>query len=304
MPEGPEVRLNAELLSRLVVGRRIEELRPVAGKLQRNGIPGAERFRPSIVQSVTAHGKLIVLRFLDGAALTSTLGMSGWWYPPLAMAERLYATDKAYQSGKMVQAASVVKSALAYARVELVDAFEPLAVFVDMRNFGNMEYHPDGLSQEQIEKRIGLDLLNELPIRLADMRAAKAHLLSLKRQASKRLLNMRLGDLALEQSFIAGLGNIYRAETFWLTGIDPHQQFKAMSDDDWLKLCEIGMVVLQIAYATRGVMHYSVDLIEGCTGRKPISSRRGHLAYGQQVDIFGRPIVRDDSFNRTLWRLA
>lgn len=304
MPEGPEVRHNAELLGRLAIGHRIEELRPISGKLQRNGIPGVAGFKPSIVRSVVAHGKLIVIRFADGAALTSTLGMSGWWYPSAKMAAQLYASDKAYQSGKMVQANDVVQKALKHTRVELIERGETLAAFTDMRNFGNMEYCPNGISDDAIAERIGLDLLNELPSRLSNTEAAKYHLLTIKHCAPKRLLNMKMGDLALEQSFIAGLGNIYRAETFWLTGIDPHRRFQTVSDLDWLKFCEIGMAVLQIAYMSTGVMYYPADLIEGCTGQRPTTPvHRGHLAYGRRADIFGRPIIRDATFGRTLWRL-
>lgn len=307
MPEGPEVRHNAELLSRLTLGRCISEIRPVSGKLQRNGVPGAAGFKPSVVTSVKAHGKLIVIRFLDGSALTSTLGMSGWWYPSAEMAARLYATDKAYQQGKMVQANDVVQKALKHARVELVDdsgggGGGALAVFTDMRNFGNMEYHPLGLSDDKIAERIGLDLLNELPDKLSNPEHVKHLLLTLKDQAPKRLLNMRMGDLALEQSFIAGLGNIYRAETFWLTGIDPHSKLRDLAAEDWLMFCEVGMSVLQIAYMTSGIMHYPAAFIEGCTGQNS-GPHRGHLAYGRLTDIFGRPIIRDSTFGRTLWRL-
>jgi formamidopyrimidine-DNA glycosylase len=302
MPEGPEVRHNADLLSRLTLGHRIDELRPVSGKLQRTGLTGAASFKPSIIKSVTAHGKLIVIRFLDGSALTSTLGMSGWWYPSLQQAAKLYDADMAYQSGKLVLAQDVVRHALKYSRVELISNGQPLAVFTDMRNFGNMEYHPQGLSASKIAERIGLDLLNELPAKLDNPEQAKHHLLVLKDRASKRLLNMKMGDVALEQCFIAGLGNIYRAETFWLTGIDPHAQLKSLDPADWLMFCEVGMVVLQIAYATAGVMHYPAAFIEGCTG-KSSGAHRGHLAYGRTADIFGRPIIRDGSFGRALWRL-
>lgn len=231
--------------------------------------------------------------------------MSGWWYPSAEMAARLYATDKAYQQGKMVQANDVVQKALKHARVELIDDSRDniaLAVFTDARNFGNMEYHPLGLSDAKIAERIGLDLLNELPDKLSNPEKAKHLLLTLKDRAPKRLLNMRMGDLALEQRFIAGLGNIYRAETFWLTGIDPHLKFRDLAAEDWLMFCEVSMSVLQIAYMTSGVMHYPAAFIEGCTGIST-GPQRGHLAYGRLADIFGRPIIRDDSFNRTLWRL-
>lgn len=297
MPEGPEVLRNSKTLEQLIVGKRLDEIKLVSGKLQRNGI-GAEAYAPTLVRSVTTRGKLIIIKLANGAALTSSLGMSGWWYGSIDP------NVKAYVSGKLVSAADVVKQALKHARVELISDGKAVAVFTDARNFGNMAYYPQGVSEVELSQRIGLDLLNELPQKLGNPESAKHHLLVLKSSAAKRLLNMRMGDLALEQSLIAGLGNIYRAETFWLTGIDPHQQFKDLSDDDWLKFCEVGMVVLQIAYATAGVMHYTPELIEACTGRQAHAPCRSLLAYGRNADIFGRPLVRDQTFNRPLWRLA
>lgn len=298
MPEGPEVLRNSQALVQLIVGKPLDEVRLASGKLKRTGL-GAE-FKPSFVRAVDTRGKLIIIQLASGSALTSTLGMSGWWYPPQVSDSNV----KAYKDGSLVSAADVVAQALKHARVELVSEGKVVAVFTDPRNFGNMTYHPAGFSEAQISQRIGLDLLNELPHRLGSPENAKQQLLKLKSGASKRLRNMRMGDLALEQSLIAGLGNIYRAETFWLTGIDPYARFGELDDNNWLKFCEVGMVVLQIAYATAGLMHYTPELIEACTGQRPLTAHRGLLAYGRSIDVFGRPIVRDSTFNRALWRLA
>lgn len=305
MPEGPEVRRNADLLSRLLTHRLVSEVAATSGKLQRKGIPGLEGFEPGIVTQVVAHGKLIRVTFDHGGELTSTLGMSGWWYPSAEVAEETL--EKAYVSGRLVPIRDVIQQALKHSRVSLnaVDG-KQLAVFTDMRNFGNMEYWPTGFPEKELKRRIGLDLLNQLPH--LPPTEAQSLLLDMKVKAKPALLKLRMGDLALEQSFIAGLGNIYRAETLWLAGIDPYVKFGDLPCNDWLLFCEIACGVLLNAYLTEGRMRYEPEFIERCTGkawpfswRKPISR---HLAYGCAVDIFGRAMMRDDSFGRPLWRLA
>ena len=310
MPEGPEVRRNADMLGEQTIGNTLERIELLSGKLLKKGIPGLDKFKPGTVTTVKAHGKLIKLTLDHGGELTSSLGMSGWWYPALEnLGGVSHGIDKAYVGGALVPMRDIIAAALKYGRVQLRGAYGPHqdqvhAVYTDMRNFGNMEYWPDGLPREELKRRIGFDLLNELPALMVNPGKAAGVVVGLKENASKRLLNMRMGDVALEQSFIAGLGNIYRAETFWLAGIDPHAKLKDLSTAHWLKFCEVGMVVLQIAYMYNGSMRYRADLIEHLTGiTLPDVEHRGHLAYGRQLDLCRRRIIRDDTFARPLWRL-
>ena len=232
------------------------------------------------------------------------MGMAGWWYPGTLKRSAELFGEKAYQRGKLVLAEDTIKHAYKHARVSLSGESSELATFCDMRNFGNMEYYREGLPESKLRERIGLDLLNELPSMLDDMDLAKHMLLTMKRDAPRRLLQMKMGNLALEQSFIAGLGNIYRAEALWLSGIDPYRELDDLSDDEWLKFCEVAMTVLQIAYHTAGIMLYPSGVLTACTGEQFDKDCQGHLAYGKAADVFGRPIIRDDKFDRPLWRLA
>lgn len=300
MPEGPEVRLNSDALRTLLADHRLTKINLLSGKLSRNGFKGLQDFKPGVVKRVNVKGKAIIISLDHGGELVSTLGMSGWWYPSREEARRYYdEASKAYQSGKLVSALATVEQALKYSRASLDSDDKALAVFSDMRNFGNLEYFSQGATPH-LQARIGIDLLNELPG--WEPERCQQSLLQAKRRATKRQLNMKMGDLSLEQELIAGLGNIYRAETFWLTGIDPYVKFGELSEDDWLRFCEVSSCVLQIAYGTHGVMSYSASFLESCG--HAAAAFTGHLAYARSQDIYGRKIVRDDSFNRPLWRVA
>lgn len=52
-----------------------------------------------------------------------------------------------------------------------------------------------------------------------------------------------IGDLVLDQSFIAGIGNVYRAEGLFLCGIDPHREARSLTDPQrgalWETFCQV-----------------------------------------------------------------
>jgi|SRR5579859_857743 len=78
MPEGPEVRLQADLLQR-VVGSTIHGARVVSGRYLRKPITGLDELAGSRITAINNHGKLIYFA-LDGKRyIHSTLGMSGSW---------------------------------------------------------------------------------------------------------------------------------------------------------------------------------------------------------------------------------
>jgi endonuclease-8 len=57
-----------------------------------------------------------------------------------------------------------------------------------------------------------------------------------------------IGQLLMDQSVVAGIGNVYRAEMLFRAGIDPYRSGKLVSTDearalwrDWVKLLSIGI---------------------------------------------------------------
>lgn len=60
--------------------------------------------------------------------------------------------------------------------------------------------------------------------------------------------NQPIGQLLMDQSVVAGIGNVYRAELLFRARIDPHRPGSAVTDDelralwrDWVKLLRIGV---------------------------------------------------------------
>jgi formamidopyrimidine-DNA glycosylase len=121
---------------------------------------------------------------------------------------------------------------------------------------------------------------------------------------------MKLGDLCLEQDIIAGLGNIYRAETLYLCALSPHVRLKQLSQEQFFGLMTVGAFVLSMAYQHKGTLVYPLSIFKLTQPDTPIirlAEERGyasidrHLVYGQQADPLGNPVVPDKAFDRTMW---
>lgn len=290
MPEGPEVRRNGEQLRALVKGHKLVKLEPISGKLSRQlSVVSSDE----TVRDVTIKGKAIFVK-LDEKTLISTLGMSGWWYPELSQVDP---TVVVYYQGGPISAVDVIAKALKHTRFQIITEAGG-ALYTDPRNFGNISL----VSHDQAEAyaaRLGVDLLG-----LTDPAEAVA--------ALKKLAKRPIGEALVEQSVVCGLGNIYRAETLYLSRINPFRLVSDLSEEELTRLVEVGSVVLSIAYTEHGTMRYPLNFLSSLLGPaldEKIKSRGGddvsrvvgHMVYGRPVDILGNEVNSTKSAGRTLW---
>ena len=167
MPEGDTIHRAAARLQ-VLVGERIEATSPHP-RAQAERV--AERIDGRLLESVTAHGKNLVLRFEGGVVVRSHLRMSGrWTVRPRGEA----------RAGKPWLV-------LGGERVEGV-----------LWNGPVLELHTRALA------RLGPDIL-ERPPRIDAM------LERLRAADSTRWL----GETLLDQSIVAGIGNMWLAEALW-----------------------------------------------------------------------------------------
>lgn len=96
----------------------------------------------------------------------------------------------------------------------------------------------DGLEMQMVLKRLGPDPLNP------DRGGREAARFIAKVRSSKKTI----GELLMDQSVIAGIGNVYRAELLFRAEIEPHTQGNTLSEDQlnelWLdavKLLKVGV---------------------------------------------------------------
>lgn len=295
MPEGPEVRTNTDQLRKALAQQVVTQVIPTSGKLLREGILNLQALElPQLVTDVGCKGKLIYVDFANGARLTSTLGMAGWWYPSDS------AITHAYTPGKgLVDANLALTTARKHTRVTISGEASELVAYCDPRNFGNMRAWAPA-DKRQALAHIGLDLLelsNFLHDKLWIMYARQV--MELIDQAS-RYHRLPLGELLLTQELIAGLGNIYRAEALYLSRLSPFDTWAKLEEADKLRLIENACTVLNIAYFTKGFMYYTPELMSknGFPAQK-ISGRT--LVYAQELTPFNEPVFKGLLGSRTIW---
>lgn len=288
MPEGPEVKRCSEVVDEFIGRKVLSEVAPMSGKLQRLGIKNLENLRlPAKIVSVSARSKSIFIELEGEYSLVSTLGMSGWWYPPASKITK-EDLDEAYYA----HVVDTIEAAEKYVRLRLVTTDGSSVNYVDPRNFGNFYV----LTQDEFKKRkdsFGLDFLN-------DARGDRWDTIEPVKRAYGKT-DKPLGEVLLNQSMLSGLGNIYRAETMYLAGISPHRPASSLSENEIDRVLTCASWVLSIAYEGRGNMSYPAAVISHFHKTPFAKIVNRHLVYGCNVDIYGNPTKRETIGGRTCW---
>jgi endonuclease-8 len=205
VPEGDTVHRAAKRLQ-VLVGQRIAAASPHP-RAQAERV--AERVDGRRLESVSAHGKNLVLRFEGGIVVRSHLRMSGRWTVQPRGAKRVGTPWLVLQG----------------------DRAEGI-----LWNGPVLELHTRSLD------RLGPDIL-ERPPRIDAM------LERLRRTDGNRWF----GEALLDQSLVAGIGNMWLAEALWAAKLSP-----------WRRLADVGEAERRLALETAaGLMRASVDGARG-----------------------------------------
>lgn len=303
MPEGAEVKRCSEVLSGIILEKTLVEIKTVSGKLDRLNVKNLENLKlPVKVKSVYSKGKVIFIE-LDGEySLISTLGMSGWWYPTLSSIAKGAMTEAYY--AKVID---TISKAEKHCRLSMTTEDGSIANYVDPRNFGNFYV----VSQDEFQQRvnqIGFDLLSQ-PYK-PDLIGWFSSMVRSKKYSKKKI-----GEVLLNQSILSGLGNIYRAETLYLAGVNPNRESASLTEDDCHQIIEAADLVLNLAYQGRGTMIYPINevfhflsyrssgFIQRIKNIMPATATaiNGHLVYGLSADIMFHKVKQEQIGGRTAW---
>lgn len=139
--------------------------------------------------------------------------------------------------------------------------------FVDIRSFGQMWWVPSDNKPENIIH--GLRKLGPEPF--SD--CFNASYLNTKLQKTKRSIKASL----LDQSVVAGAGNIYADETLFVSGIRPQTPSHMLKEDDLKRLCKSLIEVLSLSIGAGGTTFSDFRDLEGLNGN-----------YGGQAWVYRR----------------
>ncbi|HYM61946.1 MAG TPA: DNA-formamidopyrimidine glycosylase family protein [Thermoanaerobaculia bacterium] len=195
MPEGDTIFRTAATLHRALAGKAVTRFETVLAKLARvdDDTPVVGR----TIERVIAVGKHLLIELSGDLWLRTHMRMSGSWH--------IYRPGERWQKRR------------ADMRVVIVTRdFEAVAFNVPIAEFRTSR----DLDRDPELRELGPDLLG------AAFDAAEA--VRLARQHS----DCEIADLLLNQHIAAGIGNVYKSEVLFVSGIDPFRMASTISDPD------------------------------------------------------------------------
>ena len=215
VPEGPEIRLAADKIARVLVGQPVVEVE--------FGLPSLERHREALtgrtVTAVETRGKAMLTHFDNDLTLYSHNQLYGRWYT--TKRPRLPDTGRSLR----VALHTPTHSALLYSASDI----EVLT--------------PRALAKHPFLARVGPDILD----RTLDTDAVVERLLD------KRFRNRSTGGLYLDQGFLAGNGNYLRSEILHAARVHPAERPADIDERRLRELARLTLVISRRSYRTRGI---------------------------------------------------
>lgn len=202
MPEGDTLYRIANKLRPILAGQLIQEAttwRP------RNGAPiDAASIRGRRVESVEANGKHLLITLDDQRVVHTHLGMTGSWH---AYARDAAWKKPAHRAALTLATATHVAVCFTPKQLELVSAAR--------------------LRGDRYLRRLGPDLM------LAETNVAEV-LPRLRRHNAATL-----GEAVMNQTILAGVGNVYKSESLYLAKLNPWNHVGSSSDEQLLSYLQL-----------------------------------------------------------------
>jgi len=224
MPEGPEIRLAADKVARVLVDHPIVDVAFGLTRLNRF----EKRLTGASVTAVDTRGKAMLTRFDNGLTLYSHNQLYGRWYT--TRRPRLPKTTRQLRVGLHTE----THSALLYSAsdIEVLTQRE--------------------LAQHPFLCRVGPDILDPT-LTAEDI---------LDRLRSTTFRNRALGSLYLDQAFLAGNGNYLRSEILWAAGVDPQLKPAQLNESELQAVATKTLAISRRSYRTRGVTAQAIEAQE------------------------------------------
>jgi formamidopyrimidine-DNA glycosylase len=237
MPELPEVEVVRRDLDREVTGKRIKVVETNGARSIRrhkNRAEFASKLEGKKVTGVTRRGKYLLVRLDGGEVLVIHLGMSG----------------------QLLRAKSAKEPLPKHTHVVITFTQGGQLRFVDPRTFGEMFVTAYDELEHDVDElaHLGLDPLEQTMSweRFGQLIATRS---------------TKLKTALMDQTFLAGIGNIYSDEILFEAGLRWDRMTDSLSPEEVRRLYRAMMEILQDAVKYRG----------------------SSLADQQYVDVFGQP---------------
>ncbi|MDE2144759.1 MAG: bifunctional DNA-formamidopyrimidine glycosylase/DNA-(apurinic or apyrimidinic site) lyase [Patescibacteria group bacterium] len=260
MPELPEVQTIADDLSRSIIGRKIIS---VWSDLPKNKLPNLAEIRGATVRTIDRRGKNILiylsknkdsLLLLVHPRMTGHFLLGRWMIPKS-------------KNGKIKPAATagpLAEKVNSYVHLVFTLSGGEMLGLSDARKFSRIVFG----KAERVEK------LNELKKLGPDALSPQLTAASLKKIILKK--NRPIKAVLLDQTAVAGIGNIYSDEILWLARISPLKTSSKLKDAEARKIYSAMRAILKKAVRLRGTSFSDFRDVSGSKG-----------GYGEKRLIYG-----------------
>jgi formamidopyrimidine-DNA glycosylase len=246
MPENPEIAVIAVALQKRLPGCRITNLKyDVTSKKIKNL---KNLSLPIVIKGITFKGKKLVFMLENDSYIVFSLGMSGHFsFTPRKHTRLEFELSK--------------------------DQKKEYLYFDDSRKFGNVEFFSSTKDLLQRLDKIGLDFLSG--------KITYDYWLN----SSKKFANKQVCQFMLNQDYISGIGNIYRADICYLAKINPLRKVSSLSKNELITLYNCSNTIIRKAFKEGASVGY----------RNPngISGQYQYLVYMKKKDSLGNPVTSE-----------
>jgi formamidopyrimidine-DNA glycosylase len=273
VPELPEVEVTRRRIEPFLVARRISAVHTTADSYVFLTRPNRLRRRLGgrEVEALSRHGKYLIAQLDDGRRLVIHLGMTGQLFCGAATSVRLLSVSTR-QALPPEEQRRFEPDAHTHLRLAF-DGGGPEVYLRDVRKFGKLLLLEPGESHPRLE-RLGPDAL--------DVRGETLFRASRKRRAA-------IKQLLLDQSLIAGVGNIYADEALFLSGVRPGRRAARVTRRECDRLAEAIGRVLHRSIETGGSSIRDYVAPDGSDGQYQLE-RYVYARAGEPCFACGSPI--------------
>jgi formamidopyrimidine-DNA glycosylase len=275
VPELPEVEVTRRRIAPHLVGRQIRRVRTTRPSYffvtpptrLRRALAGRTALR------VERLGKYLLVALDDGARLVLHLGMTGQLFSAGVASPRLLSA-----TARASLAPEAQRHFRPDAHTHLCFEFEdggPEIYFRDTRKFGKVLWLADGQAHPRLA-RLGIDALEVDGARLF---------------AGTRKRRVAIKSLLLDQSVLAGVGNIYADEALFLAGVRPTRSAARVTRRECDAIAAALHRVLERSIETGGSSISDYVAPDGSDGEYQ-SERHVYARRGEPCTKCGTPIAR------------
>jgi formamidopyrimidine-DNA glycosylase len=275
MPELPEVEVTRRRIAPVLVGRPIARVRTTRPSYFFLTPPAALRRRLAgrRVRALERVAKYLVAELDDASRLVLHLGMTGQLFSSEATSPRLLSAARR-QALAPEEEPCFRPDRHTHLSFEFGDG-GPRVFFRDARKFGKVLWLPAGASHPRLE-RLGPDALGATGDALH--RATRGRRAGIK-------------ELLLDQSILAGVGNIYADEALFLAGVRPARPAGRVSAAECERIAQALVRVMLRSIETGGSSISDYVAPDGRDGAYQ-DERRVYARKGEPCTTCGAPIRR------------